>query len=229
MEATAAEPDWLAACRRIVAELRAMLGAPDAPRERAVELGPRRGRRPHAGDRRGRRGADLRRAGARARAGHGFTAISEERGEVALRRRRCASSIDPIDGSMNAKRGLWPHACRSPSPTARRWPTSASASSTTSASARSGPRARRRSPAQRRGAERAGAASGAPRGACSSSSRSSRRTPSGSPRAAGARPDRPPPARVRLDRLRALPARGGSRRRHGDARSSRSVDVAAGS
>ena len=40
-----------------------------------------------------------------------FTAVSEERGVVDLRRRRtCCVVIDPIDGSLNAKRGLPHHA-----------------------------------------------------------------------------------------------------------------------
>ena len=39
MEASAAEPDWLAACRRIVAELRVMLAAHPSTRERAVVVG----------------------------------------------------------------------------------------------------------------------------------------------------------------------------------------------
>ena len=48
--------------------------------------------------------------------------------------------VDPIDGSLNAKRGI-PYFClSSPSPTATRWATSSSATSTTSARARSGRR-----------------------------------------------------------------------------------------
>ena len=44
-------------------------------------------------------------------AGARFTAVSEERGDRRLRRSRaCSSSIDPIDGSLNAKRGLAHHA-----------------------------------------------------------------------------------------------------------------------
>ena len=54
--------------------------------------------------------------------------------------------IDPIDGSLNAKRGIPSTRCRSPSPTARRWPTSRSGSSTTSGRARSGGRGGARAP-----------------------------------------------------------------------------------
>jgi myo-inositol-1(or 4)-monophosphatase len=42
------------------------------------------------------------------RAGHNFLAISEERGEVAFGESELRVVIDPIDGSLNAKRGL-PH------------------------------------------------------------------------------------------------------------------------
>ena len=72
----------------------------------------RGGRRPHAGDRRGGRGRRVRRARARCTpTGARFTAVSEERGDGRLRRRRaCCVVIDPIDGSLNAKRGLPHHA-----------------------------------------------------------------------------------------------------------------------
>lgn len=109
MEAAANAPDWLGACRRITAELGAMLDAHPSTSERAVEVG------------RGEGGdqtlviddaaerlifAELERLHA---AGHEFTAISEERGEVAYGRGATRVVIDPIDGSMNAKRGLCPY------------------------------------------------------------------------------------------------------------------------
>ena len=110
MEASAAEPDWLAACRRIVAELRVMLAAHPSTRERAVVVG-----RGEGGDRtlvidqaaEELIFAELARLHA---AGASFTAISEERGEVAFGGGPVRVVIDPIDGSMNAKRGLSPHA-----------------------------------------------------------------------------------------------------------------------
>lgn len=108
MEATAAVPDWLAACRRIVVELRTMFGEHPTTRERAVELG-----RGVGGDR------TLMIDDAAERlifeelervhsAGYGFTVISEERGEVVYGDGVCRVVVDPVDGSMNAKRALWP-------------------------------------------------------------------------------------------------------------------------
>jgi myo-inositol-1(or 4)-monophosphatase len=110
MESSAAEPDWLAACRRIVAELRVMLAAHPSTRERAVVVG-----RGEGGDRtlvidqaaEELIFAELARLHA---AGASFTAISEERGEVAFGGGPVRVVIDPIDGSMNAKRGLSPYA-----------------------------------------------------------------------------------------------------------------------
>jgi myo-inositol-1(or 4)-monophosphatase len=109
MEAAATAPDWLAACRRIVAGLGAFLDAHPSTLERAVELG------------RGEGGdqtlviddaaeqlifGELERLHAE---GHAFTVISEERGEVRYGESELRVVVDPIDGSMNAKRGLWPY------------------------------------------------------------------------------------------------------------------------
>ncbi len=106
----AAAPDWLEACRRIVAELDAMLAAHPSTGERAVVVG-----RGEGGDRTlvidqaaeeliFAQLEGLHHDGAR------FTAISEERGEVDFGGGPVRVVIDPIDGSMNAKRGLSPHA-----------------------------------------------------------------------------------------------------------------------
>ena len=110
MHASAAAPDWLAACQRIAQQLHAMLAAHPSTSERAVVLG-----RGEGGDRTlvidhaaeelifaqlGRLHDD----GAR------FVAVSEERGEVDFGGGPLRVVIDPIDGSMNAKRGLAPHA-----------------------------------------------------------------------------------------------------------------------
>ena len=110
MDAPAAAPDWLESCRRIAAALRAMLAERPLTSERAVVVGVGEG-----GDRTlvidqlaeqlvfdelarvHERGAE-------------FLAISEERGEVAFGGGPLRVVIDPIDGSMNAKRGLYPHA-----------------------------------------------------------------------------------------------------------------------
>ena len=105
-----AAPDWLAACRRITAEGRAMLDALPGTAQRAVVVGEGKG-----GDRtlvidqaaEDIVFAELERhheAGAR------FVAVSEERGEVDFGGGPARVVIDPIDGSMNAKRGLAPHA-----------------------------------------------------------------------------------------------------------------------
>ena len=109
MEAAAHAPDWLAACRRIAVEIAAMLDEYPSTLERAVELG------------RGKGGdqtlviddaaerlifAELERLHAE---GHDFTVISEERGEVSYGGGELRVVVDPIDGSLNAKRALWPY------------------------------------------------------------------------------------------------------------------------
>jgi myo-inositol-1(or 4)-monophosphatase len=110
MTASAREPDWLAVCGRIGDGLAAMLAAHPTTSERAVVVG-----RGEGGDRTlvidqaaeeliFAELAALHAAGAR------FTAISEERGEVDFGGGPLRVVIDPIDGSMNAKRGLSPHA-----------------------------------------------------------------------------------------------------------------------
>ena len=109
MGASAATPDWLGACRRISAELHAMLDSYPTTRERAVELGRGEGGdRTLAidGDAEALIFAELERIHA---AGHAFTAISEERGEVDFGGGSWRVVIDPLDGSLNAKRGLWPY------------------------------------------------------------------------------------------------------------------------
>jgi myo-inositol-1(or 4)-monophosphatase len=100
---------WLDACRRISAGLEAMLGRHPATRDRAVETGLGQG-----GDQTlvidqaaeeiifG----ELSRLHAR---GLRFRAISEERGAVDFGGEGQLVVIDPIDGSMNAKRGLTHH------------------------------------------------------------------------------------------------------------------------
>ncbi|MGD0198733.1 MAG: inositol monophosphatase family protein [Solirubrobacteraceae bacterium] len=110
MDAAATQPDWLGTCRRITAGLRAMLDAYPSPADRAVEL------------RRGVGGdmtlviddaaervifTELERLHA---SGHDFTVISEERGEVIYGASPLRVIVDPIDGSLNAKRGLSPYA-----------------------------------------------------------------------------------------------------------------------
>lgn len=108
-----AHADWLDACRRATAGLRAMLVARPTTRERAEETGSRG----EGGDRtllideaaEDLVFAELDRLHA---AGRRFVAISEERGEVDYGDPAVRVVIDPIDGSLNAKRGI-PHHCLS--------------------------------------------------------------------------------------------------------------------
>jgi len=107
---TALDADWLGACRGAVDGLRDVLRAHPGTRQRAVETGDRG----EGGDRtlvidEGAEQAVFAQLDALHAAGHRFTAVSEERGEVdygggdGIR-----VVIDPIDGSLNAKR-LLPH------------------------------------------------------------------------------------------------------------------------
>ncbi len=110
MMATAQEPDWLAVCERIAAGLRAMLASHPSTLERAVVVG-----RGEGGDRtlvidQAAEELIFAQLAAVHAAGTNFVAISEERGEVDFGGGPLRVVIDPIDGSMNAKRGLAPHA-----------------------------------------------------------------------------------------------------------------------
>src|SRR5919206_2820335 len=107
----ALEPDWLGVCREAAAGLRKVLREHPTTRERIVETGDRGG------------GGDwtlvvdaaaedavfalLERVSGQ---GARFTAVSEERGIVDFGDPGVLVVIDPIDGSMNAKRGLTHHA-----------------------------------------------------------------------------------------------------------------------
>jgi myo-inositol-1(or 4)-monophosphatase len=108
-ESPADAPDWLGACRRSVAAIRTMLSDKPTIAERVIETGTRG----EGGDRTleiDQAAEDvvfaelqgLYDAGAR------FTAVSEERGVVSFGSEDLFVVIDPIDGSLNAKRGL-PH------------------------------------------------------------------------------------------------------------------------
>jgi myo-inositol-1(or 4)-monophosphatase len=103
--------DWLGACRRSVDAISAMLHDRPTIAERVIETGTRG----EGGDRTleidqaaedivfGEL-ASLHDAGAR------FCAVSEERGVVDFGSQELRVIIDPIDGSLNAKRGLPHHA-----------------------------------------------------------------------------------------------------------------------
>lgn len=103
--------DWLGACRRAAEGLRSVLRDHPTSRERVVETGDRGG----GGDltlvidaeAEGHVFAELQRLydeGAR------FTAVFEERGVVDFGDPNVLVIVDPIDGSVNAKRGLPYHA-----------------------------------------------------------------------------------------------------------------------
>src|SRR5919199_5745891 len=106
-------PDWLGASRRAAAALRSMLAERTTIAERVVETGTRG----EGGDRTLEIDAlaeelvfaelaELHEAGAR------FRVVSEERGFVDFDGDGMVVVVDPIDGSLNAKRGL-PHHCLS--------------------------------------------------------------------------------------------------------------------
>jgi myo-inositol-1(or 4)-monophosphatase len=102
----ALDADWIGACRGAVAGLREVLGAHPATRQRAVETGLGEG-----GDRtlvidRDAEAVVFAQLDALHAAGHRFTAVSEERGEVDYGDSAVRVVIDPIDGSLNAKRLL---------------------------------------------------------------------------------------------------------------------------
>jgi myo-inositol-1(or 4)-monophosphatase len=110
-ESPADAPDWLGACRRSVAAISTMLHDRPTTAERVIETGTRG----EGGDRTLEIDAaaedvvfaelsSLYDAGAR------FTAVSEERGVVDFGSDALFVVIDPIDGSLNAKRGLTHHA-----------------------------------------------------------------------------------------------------------------------
>jgi myo-inositol-1(or 4)-monophosphatase len=104
-------PDWLGASRRAASALRSMLAERTTIAERVIETGTRG----EGGDRTLEIDAlaeDLVFAelGALHEAGARFRVVSEERGAVDFGGDGVVVVVDPIDGSLNAKRGL-PHHC----------------------------------------------------------------------------------------------------------------------
>src|SRR3954451_17365864 len=102
-------PDWLGVCRRASAAIREMLEGKTTIAERVIETGTRG----EGGDQTLEIDAiaeDLLFAELQALYDNGarFTAVSEERGVVDFGGNGTQVVIDPIDGSVNAKRGL-PH------------------------------------------------------------------------------------------------------------------------
>jgi myo-inositol-1(or 4)-monophosphatase len=103
--------DWLGACRRAGDGLRAVLSDHPTSRERVTETGERG----EGGDRTlvidaAAEDAVFAQLDRLHTEGARFTAVSEERGEVDFGDPGVRVLVDPIDGSMNAKRGLTHHA-----------------------------------------------------------------------------------------------------------------------
>src|SRR6266508_4501610 len=103
--------DWLGACRRAVEGLREVLVDNPTSNERVIETGETGG----GGDQTlvidaAAEDAVFSELDGLHAAGARFTAVSEERGYVDFGSDGALVVIDPIDGSMNAKRGLTHHA-----------------------------------------------------------------------------------------------------------------------
>jgi myo-inositol-1(or 4)-monophosphatase len=108
---SALDADWLGLCRRAVAGLERMLAAVPSIAERARETGTRGS----GGDRtlvidESAEDVVFAELDALSAAGYRFHALSEERGEVDYGDTAVRVIIDPIDGSLNAKRGIPHHA-----------------------------------------------------------------------------------------------------------------------
>src|ERR671914_2097103 len=104
-------PDWLGASRRAASALRSMLAERTTMAQRVIETGTRG----EGGDKTLEidalaEEAVLAELEALHAAGARFTVVSEERGTVDFDGDGVLVIVDPIDGSMNAKRGL-PHHC----------------------------------------------------------------------------------------------------------------------
>jgi myo-inositol-1(or 4)-monophosphatase len=102
--------DWLAACRRAVQGLRQVLADHPTSRERVVETGETG----EGGDRTlvidaAAEDAIFAELDGLHRQGARFTAVSEERGTVEYGGGDVLVVIDPLDGSLNAKRGITHH------------------------------------------------------------------------------------------------------------------------
>lgn len=102
---TALDADWLEVCRRAVASLETILAASPETAERARETGTRG----HGGDRtlvldEDAESAVMDELEALHGQGYRFQAVSEERGQVDYGDPGVRVIVDPIDGSLNAKR-----------------------------------------------------------------------------------------------------------------------------
>src|SRR5579884_3819608 len=108
---SALDADWLEICRRAVGGLEQMLAQRPSTAERAQETGTRWS----GGDRtlvidHTAEGLVFDELDQLREEGYRFTALSEERGEIDYGDGEVRVIIDPIDGSLNAKRGISHHA-----------------------------------------------------------------------------------------------------------------------
>ncbi len=108
---SALDADWLGACRRAVAGLERVFSDAPSTSERAVETGSRGS----GGDRtlvidQSAEDLVLAELDALGSQGYRFAALSEERGQIDYGDPHVRVIIDPIDGSLNAKRGISHHA-----------------------------------------------------------------------------------------------------------------------
>lgn len=102
--------DWLGICRRIVAANRAIFAEAASSEQRTVYEGVGEGGDHALAIDRRCEDAVFAELEALGEAGASFVAVSEERGEVAFGARRDARVvIDPIDGSLNARRTIPSH------------------------------------------------------------------------------------------------------------------------
>ena len=104
---SALDADWLGVCQRAVTGLQRMLAEVPTTAERALETGTRGS----GGDRtleidKGAEELVLDQLEGLREQGYRFMAVSEERGEVDYGDDGVRVIIDPIDGSLNAKRGV---------------------------------------------------------------------------------------------------------------------------
>ena len=104
---SALDADWLGVCRRAVAGLQEILTEAPSTQDRAQETGTRGS----GGDRtlvidRAAEAVVFEELDALHQVGHDFRVVSEERGEVDYGDPGVVVIIDPIDGSLNAKRRI---------------------------------------------------------------------------------------------------------------------------
>src|ERR1700758_260371 len=104
---SALDADWLAVCRRAVKGLERMLAAVPTTKQRALETGTRGS----GGDRTleidsGAEQLILAQLDEPRGEGFRFCVLSEERGVIDYGDRDVRVIVDPIDGSLNAKRGI---------------------------------------------------------------------------------------------------------------------------